>query len=57
LGIVVGAYVAEITNELWVILSGLGATLAIGLSGFAGAYMTEEAECANLRLEVCEDLY
>jgi len=44
LGIVVGAYVAGITNEFWVIWSGLGATLAMGLSGFAGAYMTEEAE-------------
>ncbi|MCK4434143.1 VIT1/CCC1 transporter family protein, partial [Candidatus Bathyarchaeota archaeon] len=44
LGIVVGAYVAEITSESLVILSGLGATLAMGLSGFAGAYMTEEAE-------------
>jgi len=44
LGIVVGAYVAEITNQLWIISSGLGAALAMGLSGFAGAYMTEEAE-------------
>lgn len=44
LGIVIGAYVAGITNEFWVIWSGLGATLAMGLSGFVGAYMTEEAE-------------
>jgi predicted membrane protein (TIGR00267 family) len=44
LGIVIGAYVAEITNELWVIWSGLGVSLAMGLSGFVGAYMTEEAE-------------
>lgn len=44
LGIVVGAYAAGITNEFWVIWSGLGAALAMGLSGFAGAYMTEEAE-------------
>ena len=47
LGIVVGAYVAGITNEFWVIWSGLGAALAMGLSGFAGAYMTEEAELAR----------
>jgi predicted membrane protein (TIGR00267 family) len=47
LGIVVGAYVAGITNEFWVIWSGLGATLAMGLSGFAGAYMAEEAERAR----------
>lgn len=44
LGIVIGAYVAEATNEFWVIWSGLGATLAMGLSGFVGAYMTEGAE-------------
>ena len=44
LGIVIGAYAAEITNESWVIWSGLGVSLAMGLSGFAGAYMTEEAE-------------
>lgn len=53
LGIVVGAYVAEIPDESWVILSGLGATLAMGLSGFAGAYMTEEAELAR-KLHVLE---
>ncbi len=44
LGIVIGAYAAEITNELWVIWSGLGVSLAMGLSGLVGAYMTEEAE-------------
>ena len=44
LGIVIGAYVAEIANEFWVIWSGLGATIAMSLSGFVGAYMTEEAE-------------
>ena len=44
LGIVVGAYVADINNPFWVTSSSLGATLAMGLSGFAGAYVTEEAE-------------
>lgn len=44
LGIVIGAYVAEITNEFWVIWPGLGATFAMCLSGLFGAYMTEEAE-------------
>ena len=47
LGIVIGAYVAEITTEFWVIWSGLSATLAMSLSGFVGAYMTEEAERAK----------
>ncbi|NIR86209.1 hypothetical protein GWO13_01025 [Candidatus Bathyarchaeota archaeon] len=44
LGIVIGAYVAGVEKEFWVIWSGLGATIAMGFSGFAGAYMTEEAE-------------
>jgi predicted membrane protein (TIGR00267 family) len=47
LGVVVGAYAAGITNESWVILSGLGATLAMGMSGFAGSYMAEDAEGAK----------
>ena len=50
LGIVIGAYVVGITNELWVIWSGLGAALAMGLSGFAGAYMIKEAERAIYRV-------
>lgn len=44
LGIVVAAYAAGINDPSWVISAGLGASLAMGLSGFAGAYMTEEAE-------------
>ena len=47
LGVVVGAYAAGITNDSWVILSGLGATIAMGMSGFAGSYMAEEAEGAK----------
>lgn len=47
LGIIIGAYVAGITDPAWVISAGLGASLAMGLSGFAGAYMTEEAERAR----------
>lgn len=44
LGIVVGAYVYGTEDPFLVISAGLGASLAMGLSGFAGAYMTEEAE-------------
>jgi len=47
LGVVVGAYAAGITNDSWVVLSGLGATIAMGMSGFAGSYMAEEAEGAK----------
>lgn len=45
LGIVVGAYVASgEPDPILIISAGLGASLAMGLSGFAGAYVTEEAE-------------
>ena len=44
LGIVIGVNVTGITNELSVVWPGLGATLAMSLSGFFGAYITEEAE-------------
>ncbi len=44
LGIVIGAYVAEITDGFWIVWPCLGATLAMSLSGFVGSYMTEEAE-------------
>jgi len=44
LGIVIGAYVAGDPEPLFIISAGLGASLAMGLSGFVGAYVTEEAE-------------
>ena len=44
LGIVVGAYVAGDPEPFFIISAGLGASLAMGLSGFVGAYVTEEAE-------------
>ena len=44
LGIVVGAYVAGDPEPFFIISAGLGASLAMGLSGLAGAYVTEEAE-------------
>lgn len=45
LGIVVGTYIASgEPDPSFTISAGLGASLAMGLSGFAGAYVTEEAE-------------
>ena len=44
LGIVVGAYVAGDPEPFFIISAGLGAALAMGLSGLVGAYATEEAE-------------
>ncbi len=44
LGIVVGAYVAGDPEPFFIVSAGLGAALAMGLSGFVGAYVTEQAE-------------
>jgi len=44
LGIVVGSFMAGITNHAYIIGSGLGACLAMGISGTTGAYLTESAE-------------
>lgn len=44
LGVIVGAYVAGVVNPKTIIGVGLGASLAMGISGFSGAYMTEKAE-------------
>ena len=44
LGIIAGSYTAGITKHAYVIGSGLGACLAMGISGMTGAYMTESAE-------------
>jgi len=44
LGIIAGSFTAGITNHAYVIGSGLGACLAMGISGMTGAYLTESAE-------------
>ena len=44
IGIVVGSWVAGITEAGIIIATGLGACLAMGISGFFGAYMAETAE-------------
>ena len=43
LGIIVGSWALEATAE-YVVTTGLGACLAMGISGLFGAYMTERAE-------------
>lgn len=43
-GIVLGSWIARVTRSEIIILAGLGACLAMGLSGFFGAYMAERAE-------------
>jgi predicted membrane protein (TIGR00267 family) len=44
LGVVVGAYGSGAINPRVVIGAGLGAAIAMGASGFSGAYLTERAE-------------
>jgi predicted membrane protein (TIGR00267 family) len=44
LGIIVGAWVVNATQTEIIVTSGLGACLAMGISGVSGAYMTERAE-------------
>ena len=44
LGIIVGAWVANGSQTGIIVTAGLGACLAMGISGVSGAYMTERAE-------------
>jgi predicted membrane protein (TIGR00267 family) len=44
LGIIVGAWVVNVTQPEIIVTAGLGACLAMGISGVSGAYMTERAE-------------
>ena len=43
-GIVLGSWIAKVSKPEIIVLAGLGASLAMGLSGFFGAYMAERAE-------------
>lgn len=60
LGIITGSFMAGITNTVYVIGSGLGACLAMGISGLTGAYFTERAErereLKNLEKAMLKDL-
>lgn len=44
LGIVAGVFLSNITDYRVIISSGLGASIAMGVSGASGAYMAENAE-------------
>ena len=44
LGIVMGSWIAGVSNPWVIVAAGLGACLAMGISGLFGAYMTEKAE-------------
>ena len=44
LGVVIGAYVAGILQPIPIITAALSGSIAMGVSGISGAYMTEKAE-------------
>lgn len=44
LGIIVGSWIVGVTQPEIIVTAGLGACLAMGISGLFGAYMTERAE-------------
>ena len=44
LGIVVGSWIVRVEEPQIIVTAGLGACLAMGVSGLFGAYMTEKAE-------------
>jgi len=44
LGIIVGSWVIEVSSPEIIVTAGLGACLAMGMSGLFGAYLTERAE-------------
>ena len=44
LGVILGTFLAQVHDPRVVIGAGVGASLAMGMSGFFGTYMTEKAE-------------
>jgi len=47
LGVIIGAYMAGIYNPMPIISAGVAGSIAMGVSGLSGAYMTEKAERAK----------
>ena len=60
LGIIVGSWVVGVERPEIIVTAGLGACLAMGISGLFGAYMTEKAErqraLKSLEDAMCTDL-
>lgn len=44
LGIVMGSLISQVRNPLVPLNAGIGASLALGISGFSSAYLSEKAE-------------
>jgi len=60
LGIILGSWAARVKNPYVIVMAGLGACLAMGVSGLFGAYITEKAErkriIKNLEDAILSDL-
>jgi len=54
LGIIVGSWIVGVSEPEIIVTAGLGACLAMGVSGLFGAYMTEKAE-RKRHLKTVED--
>jgi len=52
LGIILGSWAAKVENPYIIVMAGLGACFAMGVSGLFGAYITEKAE----RKKIIKDL-
>lgn len=52
LGVILGSYVVHVRNPVAILGAGLGASVAMGLSGLFGAYMTEKAETSRRMKEL-----
>lgn len=44
LGVVMAAFISNISDPIIILSSGVGAAIALAISGFSSAYMTEKAE-------------
>ncbi|MFB6076159.1 MAG: VIT1/CCC1 transporter family protein [Candidatus Aenigmatarchaeota archaeon] len=56
LGIVMGSFVSGVENPFIVFTAGLGASIALGISGFSSAYLTEKAERRQDVLKIEEQM-
>jgi predicted membrane protein (TIGR00267 family) len=52
LGIIIGSYASGALKATMIIFAGFGASVAMGISGFLGTYLTEKAE----RVRILKDL-
>lgn len=56
LGVVIGAYVAEVLQPITIISAGIAGSIAMGTSGMSGAYMAKKAERTK-KIKDLEKLY